>query len=72
MHRDLVRRPDRPSHDGVLGVVQRRAGEPLRARHLRAAQHRARTGCRECTSKYSQIADQNPSRSVTDQRCSSR
>ena len=54
----------------VLGVVQPRAGEPLRARHRVRASTRSYGAC-ALTSKKSQIDAQKPSRSLTDQRWSS-
>jgi len=54
----------------VLGIGERGAGEPLRARHLAAAEDRARR-FGEAQSKYAAIDDQKASRSSTDQRHSS-
>ncbi len=60
-----------PGGERVLGVVQRRAGEPLRARHL-ASSPASRVGgvVEDAPREYSATADQNPSRSATDQSCS--
>ena len=62
----LRRRPDRvvEQSDRMLGVVERsRRGTTPRPASP-AAPAPARTGCADRTSKCSQIADQNPSRSV--------
>ena len=55
--------------EGVLGVVDLRAREPLRAGHRAVAEHLRRSRPRPRSS--SQIDFQKPSRSSTDQRCSS-
>ena len=57
--------------EDVLGIGERRAGEPPRARHLAALEHRRWAASWKRTSKYSAIEDQKPSRSPIDQRHSS-
>ena len=53
--------------EDVLGVVEPRAGEPLRAGHRRGARTRS-YGADARTSKNSQIEPQKASSSVTDHR----
>ena len=57
--------------EDVLGVVEAGAGEPLGARASRGSRGPASGSPSAWTSKKSQIADQKPSRSSTDQRQSS-
>ncbi len=67
--RRVVRRGSSRGAQGVLGVVEGRAGEPLRPGHRRGRRARACRGCAKRTSNHSATAFQKVSSSSTDQRC---